>query len=337
MNKLIIVLTFLLFIGNTNAQPVKIIFDTDFALDVDDAGSLAILNTFINRHECDLLGIVVSSALESYDGKWAVPAIDAINQWYGHSNIPMGIFKGINPIKDDSSHYTKQVQAAFPHSFRPGDPILEGYKLYRRLLSAQPDSSVKILSVGFLNNLAQLLMSPPDEFSSLNGWDLVNKKVKEWICMGGSYPTGIEEFNFNIYSKSTKYVLANWPSKATFIGFELGDKVFTGGVLNKMYRKEANPVALSFYYYCQGNNRSSWDEITTFYAVKGLGKYFEGIKGWNRKFIIDKISVAEEREHGTNVWVDNPSGMHQYLKLKIPVPELQKILDELISAPPIKP
>jgi len=70
--------------------------------------------------------------------------------------------------------------------------------------------------------------------------------------MGGSYPTGIEEFNFNIYSKSTKYVLANWPSKATFIGFELGDKVFTGGILNKMYRKEENPVALSFIIIARG-------------------------------------------------------------------------------------
>jgi inosine-uridine nucleoside N-ribohydrolase len=336
MNRFIIALSFFLNFLIVQAQPVKIIFDTDFALDVDDAGSLAMLNTFVNRHECEILGIVVSSELQSYDGKWAVPAIDAINQWYGHSSIPIGIYKGINPIKNDSSHYTKQVQAAFPHLYKPGDPILEGYKLYRKLLSSQPDSSVKILSVGFLNNLEELLKSSPDEYSSLNGIDLVKQKVKEWICMGGSYPSGIEEFNFNIYSRSTQFVLAKWPGKVTFIGFELGEKVLTGGILNKMYKKEDNPVAMSFYYYCQGNNRSSWDEITTLYSVRGLGKYFENIKGWNRKFLIQKPSKPGENEHWTNVWVDDPAGIHQYLKLRIPVPDLQKTLDELISAPPMK-
>jgi inosine-uridine nucleoside N-ribohydrolase len=336
MNKIFIVLAFLLYFGISQAQPSKIIFDTDFALDVDDAGSLAMLNTFINRHECELLGIVVSSALESYDGKWAVPAIDAINQWYGHSTIPIGIYKGTNPIKDDSSHYTKQVQSVFPHSFKPGDPILAGYKLYRKILSSQPDNSVKILTVGFLNNLQDLLKSGPDESSALSGIKLVKQKVKEWICMGGSYPSGNEEFNFSIYSQSTKYVLAHWPTKSTFIGFELGDKVLTGGILKKAYKKEENPVALAFYYYCMGNNRSSWDEITTFYAVKGLGLYFEYVRGWNTEFAIGKTSKPEEREHGKNIWVNDKAGMHAYLKLRIPIPDMQKILDLLIAAPPVK-
>jgi inosine-uridine nucleoside N-ribohydrolase len=318
------------------AQPAKIIFDTDFALDVDDAGSLAMLNTFISRHECNLLGIVVSSSIQAYDGKWAVPAIDAINNWYGHSSIPIGIYKGSNPIKNDSSHYTKQVQAAFAHTYRPGDKILDGYKLYRKILAVQPDSSVNVLSVGFLNNLEQLLKSGPDEYSPLTGINLVKQKVKEWICMGGSYPAGKEEFNFNIYPRSTQYVLEHWPTRTTFIGFELGENVLTGGILNKRYKKEENPIAMSFYYYCQGNNRCSWDEITTFYAVRGLGIYFENIKGRNASYDIEKESKPGESEHWKNSWVNDSKGIQQYLKLKVSVEELQKTLDELISAGPEK-
>jgi len=288
----------------------------------------------MNRHECDLLGIVVSSSLNSYDGKWAVPAIDAINQFYGRKNIPIGIFKGINPIKDDSSHYTKQVQAAFPHTCKPGDTIMEAYKLYRKILASQPDKSVKVITVGFLNNLELLLKSGPDEFSPLTGSKLVKQKVKEWICMGGSYPTGIDEFNFNIYPQSTKYVLSHWPTTATFIGFELGENVLTGGIFNERYKKEENPVAMSFYYYCQGKNRCSWDEIATLYAIKGMGKIFLGIHGWNTEYTIAENDKPGERPHGKNVWMKDQAGNHQYLKLQIPIKDLEKILDLLMAAPP---
>ena len=34
--------------------------------------------------------------------------------------------------------------------------------VYRRVLSAQPDGSVTVCTVGFLTNLRRLLQSPPD-------------------------------------------------------------------------------------------------------------------------------------------------------------------------------
>lgn len=39
------------------------------------------------------------------------------------------------------------------------------------------DHSIVIASVGFMQNLAQLLQSPADEISSLSGFELVNAKV----------------------------------------------------------------------------------------------------------------------------------------------------------------
>ena len=80
------------------------------------------------------------------------------------------------------------------------------------------DSSVVIVSVGFLQNLAGLLQSPGDELSSSTGYELVRDKVgggtpdtaldtdlnlstqvASVFVMGGYYPHSdlFSEFNFN--------------------------------------------------------------------------------------------------------------------------------------------
>ena len=45
-----------------------------------------------------------------------------------------------------------------------------------------------LISVGFLDNLAALLNSTADAYSSLSGRDLVKQKVKELVIVGGMYP-----------------------------------------------------------------------------------------------------------------------------------------------------
>ena len=64
----------------------RIILDTDFGGDADDLGALAMLNNFIDRGECNLLGIMCWST-----EKYAVSAIDAVNRFYNHPNIPIGV------------------------------------------------------------------------------------------------------------------------------------------------------------------------------------------------------------------------------------------------------
>ena len=332
-----ITLILLIFLcDQVHAQPVKIIFDTDFALDVDDAGALAVLQHLADLGECDILGIVVSSSADSYDGKWAVPCIDAINEWYGRKNIPIGVFRGINPIKNDSSKYVQQVQAAFPHQIQSGTDVMEGYKLYRKILSQQPDSSVIIVSVGFLNNLEKLLKSGPDSISRLTGMELVSRKVKEWSCMGGSYPEGKEEFNLATYPQASAYVLKNWPGKATFGGFELGSKVWTGAILNKLYRKEQNPVAMCFFYRDKYANNQSWDELQVLYAVRGLSSYFSAVQGWNNNYYIVPFGKSSALGRSYTNWRNDPHGRHSYLVPKASYAELQDVLDQLMSAKPMR-
>ena len=66
----------------------------------------------------------------------------------------------------------------------------EPVPVLRNALAAAQDGSVVISSVGFLTNLANLLTSPPDEISDLNGQDLVRQKVRLVAVMGGYYPEG---------------------------------------------------------------------------------------------------------------------------------------------------
>ena len=80
-------LTFVLVSLSLHSQ-VKIIFDTDIGGDADDLGALAMLHNFIDQGECDLLAIICWST-EQY----AVPAIDAINRFYKHPDIPIGARK----------------------------------------------------------------------------------------------------------------------------------------------------------------------------------------------------------------------------------------------------
>ena len=68
---------------------VKIIFDTDLGGDFDDLGALAMLHHFVDKQECDLLAVMCWST-EQY----AVSAIDAVNRYYGHPDIPVGTRKG---------------------------------------------------------------------------------------------------------------------------------------------------------------------------------------------------------------------------------------------------
>jgi purine nucleosidase len=336
MKRALVLIVMCFFLQRAYEQPVKIIFDTDFALDVDDAGSLAILHHLADLGECEILGIMISSSSTAFDGYWAAPAIDAINTWYGRPDIPIGSYKGFHRIPDDVSRYTRQVAGAFKHDIPSGEAVMDGYKLYRKILASQPDSSVVILSVGFLNILDELLRSGPDEYSSMNGMELVSKKVKEWSCMGGNYPEGHEEFNFMKYPEATQYVLDHWPVKATFGGFEFGVNVLTGGIMNRKYSKEENPVAMCFYYYCNGDNRCSWDELSTLYAVRGLSKYYNAVKGWNRNYEIIPGPRQPGKELYLNHWVADPSGLHYYLTPKMPLTELQNELDELMSASPHK-
>ena len=61
---------------------------------------------------------------------------------------------------------------------------MEATEVYRKVLSEAEDHSIVISSIGFVQNIANLLQSEPDQYSPLNGYDLIMKKVKTIVWQG---------------------------------------------------------------------------------------------------------------------------------------------------------
>jgi inosine-uridine nucleoside N-ribohydrolase len=293
----------------TGAQ-VKIIFDTDLGGDADDLGALAMLNHFTDRKECDLLAVMCWST-----EKYAVEAISAVNTFYGHPDIPVAVRK--DPSYLDPVCYSKAIADRFPHTVN-FENAPEATAIYRRILSESRNKSVKIVATGPLKNIEKLLKSVPDAFSSLSGKDLVKRKVKEFVIMGGQFPEGNNEWNFNGNMPGvTRWVISNIPVPIVFTGFEVGSAIKTGAVLNDLDKNtplyvgflsfsELAPWMKEFYVPGRISQNSTFDQTAVLYAVRnGTGLYWEKVN--NGRCIPD--------DTGGNTWVKQKKSGHCYLKL----------------------
>ncbi|MCX6359530.1 MAG: nucleoside hydrolase [Armatimonadetes bacterium] len=315
------------------AAPAKIILDVDMAEDVDDAGALAVLHALADRGEAEILGVLVCSKNE-----WVAPCADAINTWYGRPNVPIGYQRshvfGYKNAKDPQhetpSNYVEKVAKACPHKLQKSSDAPDAALLARKLLAAQPDGSVTIVSVGFLTNLAALLDTRPDEVSPLDGEALVKQKVKEWVCMGGvfpegSFPGGAGEYNFMYDTVASVRAINDWPTPVVFSGFAIGAAIKVGARLSET--PEANPVRQCYQHYNGLTNREAWDLTAVLYAVRGAGNLW---KRSEQGFCLMHAKVS----HGVNEWIPTPAKQHRYLQELMPPADVGKILEALLIAPP---
>jgi purine nucleosidase len=315
VSKLLFFLLYTFSVQATYAQqPVRIILDTDMDSDVDDAGALAMLHTLLNHNVIDLLGIIVTS-----DDPYAPSCTDAINHYYGRPDIPIGAQKGNTML--EQSRYTKQIAAEFPHRLKTYNDAEDATVLYRKLLAAQPDSSVVLVTIGHLTNLQKLLESGPCQNSKLNGIELVAKKVKLWSCMGGNYPEGKEANFYRPDPQSTVVGLAKYPGKAVFSGWDLGNKILTGGQYLKKSIPEDSPLWRAYELYNDFAGRPSWDQTSILYAVADPDAYWE----------LDRHGKNTVANDGSNKWEPGNAGNHGYLKEKMDPVEVAKIIDALMA------
>lgn len=302
----------------------KLIFDTDLGGDVDDLGALAMLHHFVDNEECELLSIMCWST-EQY----AVSAIDAVNRFYGHPDIPIGTRKG------DTHHeawcYSKPICDQFPHELdhkKAEDATI----LYRKILAEAADQSVVIITVGPLKNIENLLDSKGDDISSWSGKKLIKKKVKEFVVMGGQFPSGENEWNFNGDMKGvTQSVIAQLKVPITFLGFELGQAIKTGEVFNEMDKD--TPLYVGALHFSNnapwmeaqrtGNiiDNSTFDQTAVLYAVRGgVGTFWERVEGGR--------CVPDEK--GGNTWEKKKRSKHSYLRLTKDTEEMAVLMEALM-------
>ena len=308
-----------------NAQrPIPVIFDTDIAPDYDDVGALAMLHAFQNKGDAKILAVISCNAFET-----TVPTISVINTYFNHPEIPIGVVKRALPNKDCRQQWAQAIIAKYPHQMKSNSEAMEAVSLYRKILATQPDASVTIISVGFFTNLANLLGSTKDEYSSLSGQELIAKKVKQLVSMGaGLEKEGTSSHEFNVYvdAIAARKVLTEWPTPILLSGAEIGKKIITGSNLIANDKIQNSPVkdaysgALAF---DKTPGRNSWDQTAVLVAIKGYSPYFD----------VRKLNF-EIKDDGTNVLI--PGDKLSYLVEKMPAADVGNAIETLMMSTPNK-
>ena len=299
------------------AGPVPLIFDTDLESDVDDAGTVAMLHALAAQGEVRLLAMGVS-----VKHRWSAPCLDALNTFYGHPDIPVGRLVGGGI--DSGSKYAEAIARSYPTDLSP-DEAPDVTQVYCRALATAADRTVVFVSVGFLTNIQNLLRSAPDAISPLDGRQLVGRKVKLWVCMGGRFPQG-REWNVHRDAAAARYAFAKWPTRIVFSGFEIGVDVQTGAGLKRLPRRHA--VRRCYELYNGLRNRSSWDQTAVLFAVRGRNAkravlWELSSPGW--------ISVQAD---GSNTWRAAARGRQAYLIRKQPPAVIAAEIERLMMFEP---
>lgn len=317
------ILAILVFLGQVRAgpdrEPVRLIFDTDMDTDCDDAGALAIVHALADRGEVEILGTPVSS-----QHPWSAACVDAINTYYGRPDLPIGVPKGKGAV-ERGSRYAKAIASEFPHDAPTADKVDDATDMYRRILEAQPDGSVTIVTVGYLTNLRYLLEAG-------GGRDLVKRKVRRWVCMGSRYPADRDPGvwgNFKPDAESTVKAVSGWPGEIVFTGGGAFAKSLSTGQGLAPLSKD-NPVRRVYELYFGGKvgNRHSADQISVMVAIRGPGKPWKVVReGWNHIF-----------PNGTHEWrVDRDEPNHAYVSALAPgvnAADVAREMETLMKAGP---
>ncbi len=310
------------------AEVPRVIFDTDMTGDCDDCGALAVLHALADQGEVEILGCIAS-----YGGNpYVAGCVDAINTYYGRGDLPIGTIKEIYGRTE--SRYLEAIAtdtARYGHDVVTKEDVPDHVTVYRQLLADQPDGSVTIVTVGRLKAFVDLLESPADAISRLDGRALVEKKVLKWVCMGGRYPNdaGKSEANFVTHGGAgySKKAVDNCPVPAIFSGWEIGAKVMTGSTL--LQDSDDNPVARAYRLFLgegekRPTRRESWDQTAVLVAVRGAASWWDVVSsGYN-----------DVQEDGVNYWRDSPDREHAYLVQRAPVEEVRVLIESLMTQAP---
>jgi inosine-uridine nucleoside N-ribohydrolase len=178
--------------------------------------------------------------------------------------------------------------------------------LLRKTLAGEPDGAVTLIQVGFSTNLARLMESKPDRYSSLNGMDLVKKKVRLLTVMAGNFAQSKPEYNVLTDVPAAQKLFAGWPTDIYFSGFEVGQAILYPASSIEHDFPAGNPVAEAYRVYAKmPYDRPTWDLTTVLYDLRPDRGYFDLSPSGN-------VTVAA---NGATTFQPGPQGKRYFLKV----------------------
>jgi hypothetical protein len=264
------------------AEPVKIIFDTDMGSDCDDVGALALLHAYADRHQVHILGCMYSSGKVPF----GAGVVEAINIYYGRPDIPVGAYHGDDigdPVDKMNAEKLVADKTRFGNTIVHNRDAEEMTALNRRLLAGQRDGSVTYITVGHTKGLYDLLVSEPDVVSSLNGMELIRRKIKRWVALGALQARNEKgrygkdwNFCFNGTAPYTGTLVESFPKPRVYV--TAGTDVMTGKTLiatpsSSIVRAAYKEWLWNYSQKTLEEQRPSWDLAAVYFAVEGEGDF----------------------------------------------------------------
>ena len=325
MRKMILLIAVLCVTAGIQAQRINIIFETDMGNDVDDALALDILYKYNKQRRINLMAIMLNK-----EGEFPPKYIDLLNTWYGQKRIPIGVSSRDDQSIVAGANYTQVVcekldekgKPLYKRSIKDYSKLLPAVKLYRKLLAKAEDCSVTVVSVGFSTNLALLLDTEADEYSSLTGKELVARKVKRLVVMAGHIENPkYAEYNVVNDIAACKHVFSDWPTPVYMSPFELGYQIRypAHSIENDFTWTKHHPIVDSYKVYLKKiENRPTWDLTAVLYAIDP--QQFFNISPAGRIIVTDE---------GYTHYTQDVAGRHFYLSV---TPEQAKaIIDYFVT------
>ena len=336
MKTTVLIATLLGFLtASLQAEPVKMIFDTDMGNDIDDAMALVMIHNLAKRNAVELLAVTSTK-----DNPLSAAYIDALNTYYGFPDIPIGVVRdGATPEEGRYNAFATKTDAEgnflYPHDLKSGEDAPEAVGLIRKTLAAQPDGSVMLVQVGFFTNFSRLLDSKPDEHSDLEGKALIKAKVKELVIMAGAFQTiryGTQHLEYNVVKDipSAQKLAKEWPTRVVWSGYEIGiHSTYPWKSIVEDYDYiENHLIKDSYIAYAPTtpHDRPTWDLSCVLYATYPDRDYF---------FLSPPGSVAVNDEGRTDFKPAKEGGKDVYLIMSNEqAARLQEAYIQLCTIPP---
>lgn len=316
----------------TTGQGKNLIMDSQWITDTDEYTGLRILAWAHSKQIINLLAVTNSVNTTGVTNPDAPQVISQILTTQGVS----GVLQSSGPTTTQITLTSTSVGSFLTQAFSPLRRLRSSLGLNTsvpvlRQALANATTPVDICCQGPGNNLYDLYNSAADSISSLTGAQLIAQKVGTLYWVGGQYPLSTApvgaEFNFgNIPTFTTTlwpitaFLLANWPTPITFIGFENGP-AFSVGAYNSLTLTDPLGYAASLLATYQFG-RQGWGTVGALVALQGPAKAgFTTVQGTN------SINVTT----GFNTFTANNTGPHAYVVPTVSQRAIQQISDTICA------
>lgn len=265
----------------------KFILGTDWWTDCDDAVAIRMLARAMHRGEIELVGIGLNACME-----YSVSSLRGFMEAEGIGDVPLGIdldatdFGGRPPYQKNMSEYfgTKYTNA----------DAEDALSLYKRLLT-EADGKIEIIEIGYPQVLANFIESEPALFKE--------KVSKVWIMAGKWDKDGERENNFcrnERASVAAEKLCRLCPVPMTFLGWEIGYDVLTGGNL-----PDDDYLHRALVDHGSGDGRCSWDPMLVLIALIGDEECagYDSHVGYATIDARDGSNYFKHDEHGPHIFV----------------------------------